>query len=200
MRGYRDTRGLSVEALAANLHVPTAKLQALENDQLEQLPDAMFARALALAVCRHLGVDAQPVLALLPGQDISRLASKDERGLDFPLQRPSLLPQSGLRLIQSFFNPMRFAAVAVLALALLLGLWPELSSWWGSKDSQAAAVVPVPAPEVELVAAPVPPAPVTDVVSETATGKMVITPVQSAISMPVPAATAASGSGVGNVR
>ena len=48
------------------LKVPQAKLEALEADRFDLLPDATFARALATAMCRALKVDPAPVLALLP--------------------------------------------------------------------------------------------------------------------------------------
>jgi cytoskeleton protein RodZ len=127
LRGYRTDVGLGVDALASAMRVPVAKLQALEDDRLDELPDAVFARALALAVCRQLKTDAAPVLALLPGQDVSRLAPKDERGLDFPLQRPSFLPESGLLMVRAWFTPMRLTALAVLALAFFIAAGPDLS-------------------------------------------------------------------------
>jgi cytoskeleton protein RodZ len=128
-------------------------LEALETDRLSDLPDAMFARALTLAVCRQLRVDAAPVLALLPGQDMSRLAPKNERGLDFPLDRPSLLPQSSFLVVARFFTPMRWAALAVLAVAVILGFWPDLHALLVFKDDPSAVesvVVPVAAPVTAL--------------------------------------------------
>mgnify|MGYP000653309680 CR=1 FL=1 len=119
LRQYRESQGFKLDVLAQALRVSPSKLEALENDRLEALPDAMFARALTLAVCRQLKVDAAPVLALLPGQDVSRLAAKNERGLDFPLDRPSFLPQSSFLVVTRFFSPMRWAALAVLLLATM---------------------------------------------------------------------------------
>ena len=66
LRQARQQRGLDIEALAAMLKVPQAKLEALEADRLKDLPDITFARALAKAMCRVLKLDAEPVLALLP--------------------------------------------------------------------------------------------------------------------------------------
>jgi len=76
LRQYREAQGFKLDVLAQALRVSPTKLQALEDDRLDELPDAMFARALTLTVCRQLKVDAAPVLALLPGQDVSRLAAK----------------------------------------------------------------------------------------------------------------------------
>jgi cytoskeleton protein RodZ len=66
LRNARQQRGLHIAALAVMLKVPQAKLEALEADRFDQLPDATFARALATAMCRALKVDPAPVLALLP--------------------------------------------------------------------------------------------------------------------------------------
>lgn len=134
LRAYRQSHGVGLDAMAKALRVSEAKLDALENDRLEALPDAMFARALSLAICRHLKTDAQPVLALLPEQDPNRLAAKNERGLDFPLERPSLLPQSSFVVMERFFTPLRWAAVLVLIVALALALWPDLQPWLVFKE------------------------------------------------------------------
>jgi hypothetical protein len=105
----------------------------------------MFARALSLAVCRHLKTDANPVLALLPEKDVNRLALKSERGLDFPLERPSLLPQSSFVVIERFFTPMRWAALLVFMVAIVLAIWPDLQPWLVFKDEvQPASVVVTP--------------------------------------------------------
>lgn len=66
LRNARQQRGLHIAALAVMLKVPQAKLEALEADRFDLLPDATFARALATAVCRALKVDSGPVLDLLP--------------------------------------------------------------------------------------------------------------------------------------
>jgi len=66
LRNARQQRGLHIAALAVMLKVPQAKLEALEADRHDLLPDATFARALATAMCRALKVDPAPVLALLP--------------------------------------------------------------------------------------------------------------------------------------
>lgn len=125
LRGYRERSGMALDSLASALHVLPAKLQALEDNRLDALPDVMFARALAMAMCRYLKSDAAAVLALMPGQDVSRLAPKNERGIDSPLHRPSYAQQSGLRFFRaSSFTPMRWGAIAVLVLAAGVAFWP----------------------------------------------------------------------------
>ena len=167
----------------------------LEEDRLDLLPDAVFARALALAVCRHLKTDATPVLALLPGQDVSRLAVKDERGIDSPLHRPSFLPQSSFLAIQGFFTPMRSAALVVLGLAILLAVWPDVALWTGAPKQEATSEATL-EPEAPVPAVVLPPVVESVAPTEVNTQNMVITQVQSsAISPP-----ASSASGANNGR
>lgn len=193
LRQLREDAGFKLDVLAQALRVSPAKLEALESDHLDALPDAMFARALTLAVCRQLKTDAAPVLALLPTQDVSRLAAKNERGLDFPLDRPSFLPQSSFVAVARLFTPMRWAAVAVLVLALGIGLWPEIHGLLVFKDDPTAGTVVVPVePAIALPSTEVP-APVVDNVS----GNMVVTTVHSAAVSAQAASSAAPASAPG---
>ena len=66
LRHARESSGLHIAALAVALKVPVKKLEALEMDRHDLLPDTVFVRALASSVCRSLKIDAAPVLALLP--------------------------------------------------------------------------------------------------------------------------------------
>lgn len=200
LRQCREAQGFKLDMLAQALRVAPAKLEALEADRWDELPDAMFARALTLAVCRQLKTDAAPVLALLPSQDVSRLAPKNERGLDFPLDRPSFLPQSSFVAVVRLFTPMRWAAVAVLVLALVIGMWPEIYGLLVFKDEPTAAgtvVIPVAPPAVTP--------PSTDEVAPAAeikSSNMVVTTVHSAAvaAQAASAAAPASATGVPDAR
>jgi cytoskeleton protein RodZ len=143
LRNYRLDQKISLIDLAAVLRVSVAKLEALEDNAWDQLHDTMFVRSLALAVCRQLQTDAAPVLALLPVHDHSKLGEKNEKGLNSPLSRPSLLPQSTFVNFTVFFTPMRWAALGVFVLALVLAVWPEIQHWIVFKDNPDAAGVVV---------------------------------------------------------
>ncbi|MDM0112171.1 helix-turn-helix domain-containing protein [Variovorax sp. J22R133] len=67
LRQAREAHGLDVAVVAAALKVPVQKIEALEADDIDALPDPVFARALAASVCRALRVDPRPVLEKLPG-------------------------------------------------------------------------------------------------------------------------------------
>ena len=176
LRDYRLDQKVSLIDLATVLRVSVAKLEALENNAWDQLHDAMFVRSLSLAVCRQLQTDAAPVLSLLPAHDHSKLGEKNEKGLNSPLSRPSLLPQSTFENLTVFFTPMRWAALGLFILALVLAVWPEVQHWIVYKDNPEAVGVSV-APVV-LPADP----------SEGREVNMVVTPVQSA-AIPITVAT-----------
>jgi len=168
LRNYRLDQKVSLIDLAAVLRVSVAKLEALENDAWDQLHDAMFVRSLSLAVCRQLQTDAAPVLALLPTHDHSKLGEKNEKGLNSPLSRPSLLPQSTFVSLTVFFTPIRWAALVLFMLALVLAVWPEVQHWIVYKNNPTATGVTL-NPTV-LPADP----------NEGREVNMIITPVQSA--------------------
>ena len=168
LRDYRLDQKVSLIDLANVLRVSVIKLEALENNAWDQLHDAMFVRSLSLAVCRQLQTDAAPVLSLLPVHDHSKLGEKNEKGLNSPLSRPSLLPQSTFDNLTVFFTPMRWAALGLFILALVLAVWPEVQHWIVYKDNPDAVGVSV--TPVVLPADP----------NEGREVNMVITPVQSA--------------------
>ncbi|MGI9151047.1 MAG: helix-turn-helix domain-containing protein [Limnohabitans sp.] len=194
LRQYREAHGLQLDTLAQALRVAPAKLAALEADRLSDLPDAMFARALTLAVCRQLKTDAAPVLALLPGQDVSRLAAKNERGLDFPLERPSLLPQSSFVVVSRWLTPVRWLALAIFALALVMGVWPTLHDLLVFKNDTPSDVVTTP---VSTNSAVLPSTEIQPVTPDTANTNMVVTTVHSAALVQSAASAAAGASAAG---
>ena len=73
LRAAREHAGLPLEEFAASLKVAARKVELIETDQFDQLPDAVFARALAQSMCRALKIDPAQVLALLPRAPDQRL-------------------------------------------------------------------------------------------------------------------------------
>ncbi len=76
LRAARRAQGLHIAVLAASIKVTQRKLESLEADRYDELPDMTFTRALAQTVCRSLKIDAEPVLALLPrlgGQGLDKV-------------------------------------------------------------------------------------------------------------------------------
>ena len=118
LREARKAQGLHLAAIAASIKVTPQKLEALENDRFEQLPDATFTRALAQAMCRVLRIDPQPVLARLPEGGSHRL-DRLEGGLNQAYrERPGHAEPRDWSLLRSpaVWGP----ALLVIAAAVLL--------------------------------------------------------------------------------
>jgi cytoskeleton protein RodZ len=138
LRQAREQRGLGIEALAAMLKVPQAKLEALEADRLEDLLDITFARALAKAMCRVLKLDAEPVLALLPRG--SEPVLNVSRGLN-QAYRDRGGPDEGLSLA-TFLRPVVWGPILLLLGAALVYNLP--ASWLAGRSSfQAPSNLPL---------------------------------------------------------
>ena len=90
LRRAREARGLHIAALAATLKVPQSKLEALEADRYQDLPDATFARALARSVCRVMKLDAAQVLILLPSSGAEASLDRVTPGLNQPFRARSV--------------------------------------------------------------------------------------------------------------
>jgi cytoskeleton protein RodZ len=121
LRRARQAQGLHIAALAAAIKVTPRKLELLESDQFDQLPDATFARALAQTVCRALKIDAAPVLALLPpagGQRLEHVGS----GLNAPFRdRPGRMAPDEWAILG---NPTLWIAALLVVGALVVYLMP----------------------------------------------------------------------------
>jgi cytoskeleton protein RodZ len=110
LREAREAHGLHIDMVAAALKVSPQKLAALEADDIDALPDPVFARALAASVCRALRIDPAPVLAKLPGAQRPGLADAD-RTISRNLR--SAAPRSGAG---SNWLPSRPLLIVVLLL------------------------------------------------------------------------------------
>lgn len=125
LRQAREAAGLHVAALAVALKVPVRKLEALEDDRYDQLPDAVFARALASSVCRNLKIDPRPVLERLPQTSAPRLIQSNE-GIGAPFRAPGDAVAPGWR--EHLARPVSLAVGALLLGALVILLLPTLRS------------------------------------------------------------------------
>lgn len=143
LREAREAAGLHIAALAVSLKVPVKKLEALEADRLDLLPDAVFVRALASSVCRNLKVDAGPVLALLPQTGAPRLA-REEPGLNAPFRPPSDGP--GPSMWDQVSRPALLAMLVLLMAALVLIFMPPLHRTGEVASAPEPVAVPMAAP------------------------------------------------------
>lgn len=121
IRQAREAAGLHIAALAVALKVPVKKLEALEADRLDLLPDAVFVRALAASVCRTLKIDAGQVLALLPQTGKPNLGQQSAP-INTPFRSPGDGP--GPSLLAQISRPAVLAGLLLLLGALVLIFLP----------------------------------------------------------------------------
>ncbi|MEO8309791.1 MAG: helix-turn-helix domain-containing protein [Caldimonas sp.] len=182
LREARERQGLHIAALAASIKVTQKKLELLEADRFDALPDATFARALALTVCRALKMDSDAVLRLLPPPAGHRLEQVGE-GLNAPFrERPGVLVQ---RDGASFaFGWVFWITTLILVAAAATYFLPV--GWLGMVSWRTSAAVPA---SVGSSAATTPP--------PLASPPSAAPPLQDATPLPVmPTASAVVGVGV----
>ncbi len=123
LRRGREQHGAALATLATALKVAPAKLEALEADRLDALPDLAFARALAQAVCRQLRLDPAPVLAALPRPSGQRRLEQVAQGLNTPFtERPGRFPPDEWARLTA--SPLVWAALLVLVAAAVVYFMP----------------------------------------------------------------------------
>lgn len=172
LRKAREAQGLHVAALATMLKIPPRKLEALERDRYDELPDAAFTRALAKSACRALKVDPAPVLALLPRPDADMLEHVSS-GLNMPFRDRQGGPELSVEGIVR--SPAFWFVLVLVVAALAVYFWPAGALQLPGTASTSSATDPVmpPAaaePSVPDVAAPEPAAaPVTESVAPVVT-------------------------------
>jgi cytoskeleton protein RodZ len=184
LRDARQAQGLHIGALAASIKVSQKKLEALEADRFDELPDATFTRALAQTVCRSLKMDPAPVLALLPQPSSHRLEQVAE-GINAPFRdRPGRREPKAWTTLAS---PAVWGPLLVLLAAALVYLMPQ--GWLASAPSFSSVAPAASAPAT--VSESMPPGSATEPVGTGAVAPSEAPP--SAASAPPLAAPAANG-------
>ena len=122
LRQAREASGLSVSALASVLKVSTSKLDALESDRWDLLPDIVFARALASSVCRALKIEVAPVLAHFPTLTAPSMKT-DESGINAPFRTHG--DGFGLASLSQLRKPGTLAVLILIGAAVVLFLLPS---------------------------------------------------------------------------
>jgi len=172
LRAAREASGLHIAALSVAMKVPVKKLEALEADRADLLPDIVFVRALASSVCRTLKVDPAPILELLP-QTVKANLESTHKGINAPFKAPGDTSHVGW--VEMLKRPPVMIVMALLIAAIVVVFMPEIH-WAESaakpelsetvvltvKDAPSEPVVAEKVeektPAVEVVPAPVEPA------------------------------------------
>jgi len=153
LRQARQASGLHIAALAVSLKVPVRKLEALEADRFDLLPDTVFARALARSVCRSLKIDPDPILEKLP-QSMAPQFKAYASGFNVPFHSSGGRSHGSLR--EQFAKPVVWVVSALLAGALALFFFPfeRPADVAASAKSAAPAVTPAPPLSTPVATAP----------------------------------------------
>ena len=166
LRAAREEAGLSIEDLSLRVKIHVKRLVALEENQLDHIPDAVLLRAMASSVARTLQLDPQRVLELLPDSPKPVFVNIEDN-IKASYGAPTHL-SAKLRSYFSASSHVVFAALLVAAAALVY-FSPQLESLWDSyfppsteitstvtvvdvpQASQAPVALVVPAPDQVLV-------------------------------------------------
>ena len=127
LRRAREASGLHIGALAVTLKVPVHRIEALESERWDLLPDAVYIRALASSVCRALKVDPAPVLLRLPRPNQRSIVVG--ASLNAPIRKDSSVG-TPLRISSQFSRPLILAVGALLFATLALALYPTVQRIW----------------------------------------------------------------------
>lgn len=126
LRMAREAQGLPLEMLAATLKVPINKLETLEADRLDLLPDTVFVRAVASSMCRVLKIDVAPILAALPHSHAPKIKS-DADGLNTTFE--DVPGGYGQKLLSHLHKPLGLSILLLLAGILVLVFLPVSTSF-----------------------------------------------------------------------
>ena len=140
LREAREAQGLHVAALAVSLKVPVKKLEALEADRLEELPDAVFVRALASSVCRALKINAKPVLDKLP-QLNTRVLDQPSSDVNVAFRTRADGPAPSA--LANLNKPVMFGVLAILLAAIVIMFLPDFAARTANTTASGAAPAPL---------------------------------------------------------
>ena len=192
LRQARQAQGLHIAALAAAIKVVPRKLELLESDQFDQLPDATFTRALAQTVCRTLKIDAAPILALLPPPSGYRLEQVGG-GLNTPFhERPGrLVPKEWTSVATPALVIAALLVIAAAVIYLLPPGWAPLAKSAFSRVSGSSEPAATPAPVTETIVLPQTAASAPAQAASVAAAADVMPPAEAASEAPSPVIAAA---------
>lgn len=122
LKQARVNAGLHIAALAVTLKVPVKRLEALEEGNMDLLPDIVFVRALASSVCRTLKIDPAPILDKLPKATSPRLNNTDG-SLNMPIRIANSNAQS--QWSDVIKAPWLIGVALLVCGAALIYFWPK---------------------------------------------------------------------------
>jgi cytoskeleton protein RodZ len=138
LKREREMRGVSLAEIAAATRIASRFLQAIENEQWDQLPGGVFNKGFVRAVAHYLGLDEESIVA-----EYSLAAGV----------RPSVPVWTGSPPAVAPDQPwLAWILAAVIALALIAGGWfgvRRISAWRAARSAARTAVTAAPSPALE---------------------------------------------------
>lgn len=110
LKREREMRGVSLEEISTATRISTRFLEALENDQWDQLPGGVFNRGFIRAVARFLGLDEDTLIAEYD------LVAKDNPEIPSLSEPPRETPRNWRPVIGTII-------VIIVAIAIIAGGW-----------------------------------------------------------------------------
>lgn len=105
LKRERELRGVSLEEVSTATRIPSKYLEALENDQWDQLPGGVFNRGFIKSISRYLGLDEDSLMA---EYDMATQGQKQQTG-----PPPALPPQ-----FERNWRPFIVACVILLVILI----------------------------------------------------------------------------------
>ncbi|HXN64751.1 MAG TPA: helix-turn-helix domain-containing protein [Candidatus Acidoferrales bacterium] len=145
LRREREMRGVSLDEITSATRIGTRFLQALENEQWDQLPGGIFNRGFVRAVAHYLGLDEEAILGEYT------LATGDTGAISMvppvrttPANRTPLIAEGRSR---SMLWVAGILIVALLAAAGFYGWRRHLAKKNAARDASAPVALEVPTPD-----------------------------------------------------
>lgn len=141
----RESKGLSVEDVAAQLNLAVRQVQAIESDNYEALPGMAITRGFMRAYAKLMKVDPDPLLALLPEQATvgSASAALRRNSLDTPILREHPATAKERR---SFFTSWKAAVLLVAIILVVAAVLEKKGELPGLSGPASVPAGTVPAP------------------------------------------------------
>jgi cytoskeletal protein RodZ len=138
LKREREMRGVSLDEISGATRIATRFLQAIENEQWDQLPGGVFNRGFVRAVARYLGLDEENTVAEYV------LAVGDRPSVPVWTGSPPAVAPDQLWMV--------WVVAAVVIIALLAGTWVgvrRISAWRAARKAAKIAVTANAAPSSE---------------------------------------------------
>lgn len=178
LRAAREARGLTLQDIERTTRIRAKYLQALEEEDFEALPGAVYVRGFLKAYARELGLDPEPLL--------DQVGSAPEP-IPAPIRSGSLLAEP----LQP--TPLPVASIVSTLIVLMLIGALSVGVWWAyPRRDQLMALLPIGPEAAETATAPSEtPAGIAPLVTATPTFifQPTVAPDATATATPVPTAT-----------